>query len=1068
MKFKILITLAFVSTALFLAAAQSGRPVAAESPLALADCEGAQIVYWSGDGPYENRIIMTELDGSPARQIDFDAPGEPGKHIETSPDGQWILFIKGRLDQNGDDITDIFRVRPDGTGLLNLTNNSARQSSTDPVFSPDGSKIAFTFVDVSVGGGYHIHIMNADGSGLVRLTPGDGSEFWFMEPSFSPDGSKLVFKGMDNRSGTTPDEVFMVNTDGTNFRQVSSLSGGVPPDEVRNPRFSGDGNSIYYLASPGGSTDYLYRNLMIDGIPALQIAGGPIEGVVKDYDVSPDGQKIVYALSDTVDNQIQRDIYIMNADGTGKLNLTGAVLGIDDSEPKFSSDGSKIAFSRKDGGRDRVHWMNADGSSMSGPISIDGFDAYTGSFFIPDSDTDGVADGCDNCKSNANADQTDTDGDGIGDACDPDDDNDGFPDVSDNCPLVASPDQTDTDGDGTGDACDNDDDNDGVLDGEDNCPLSENGPRILFESNRDGDYEIYSMFIDGSRVQQLTQNSAIDRQASMHPQGTKVVYISTRDTATGEIYTMNPDGTGRVRLTTNTYNESTPIFSPDGTKIMYTSNASGNSEIYLMDSDGSGPATNLTNNPSADHSGAFSRDGTKITFISERDAAQWLAEVYIMNADGSGQTRVTTHGYSGNRYSDAPEFSPDGSKIVYSMAPVGSSQLGKIHLINIDGTEPEVVGDLASEANTSPTFNEDGSVIFFKGEPIGPVGTERSELFKMNADGTGVVQLTTNTKTERNPSFFTGQLDADNDGIGDACDIAPPTDTDGDGVADEEDNCPLIANPGQEDADLDGTGDACDPDDDGDGFADEADNCPLVPNPTQADADGDDQGDACDETFDVETPVGTAVSVAGAGPIVTFSSIESAGTTSFSEYFPADEDTPLGYAFCPTCQAWEITTTADYTPPVTVCLPVPAEMSEPDYLALRLLHGEDDGFVDRTSGRMTDGQGVRYVCGEVSSLSPFALATPLAPTAAPVSIAGRVATAIGRGIRNVRVTITYPNGERRLAVTTTFGYYTFADVPAGQSYVIEVEARRYTFTRSSLLVSANENLTGVDFVARER
>jgi Thrombospondin type 3 repeat len=73
---------------------------------------------------------------------------------------------------------------------------------------------------------------------------------------------------------------------------------------------------------------------------------------------------------------------------------------------------------------------------------------------ILDQDNDGVLDTADNCPTVANASQTDTDGDGLGDACDPDDDNDGVADVSDNCPLVPNADQADRDGDGTGDACD--------------------------------------------------------------------------------------------------------------------------------------------------------------------------------------------------------------------------------------------------------------------------------------------------------------------------------------------------------------------------------------------------------------------------------------------------------------------------------------------------------------------------------------------------------------------------------------------------------------------------------------
>ena len=89
----------------------------------------------------------------------------------------------------------------------------------------------------------------------------------------------------------------------------------------------------------------------------------------------------------------------------------------------------------------------------------------------------------------------------------------------------------------------------------------------------------------------------------------------------------------------------------------------------------------------------------------------------------------------------------------------------------------------------------------------------------------------------------------------------------------------------------------------------------------------------------------------------------------------------------------------------------------------------------------------------------------LAPSAASVSVGGRVTDSVGRAIGGVTVTLTDRDGESRIARTNPFGYYTFTEVLAGETYVFTLSAKRYRFSQSPIIRTIGDEATDVDFVA---
>lgn len=188
---------------------------------------------------------------------------------------------------------------------------------------------------------------------------------------------------------------------------------------------------------------------------------------------------------------------------------------------------------------------------------------------------------------------------------------------------------------------------------------------------------------------------------------------------------------------------------------------------------------------------------------------------------------------------------------------------------------------------------------------------------------------------------------------------------------------------------------------------------------------------------------------------VTFLSVVGNGTVQLvplsGAKLPTMPTIPQGLVF-------DISTNAQYFGPVTVCLNLPS-FSPAQFSSLKFYHLEKGSWIDRTN----TGSTYPNLCTtSLTSLSPFALGN-LNPNAAQVSVGGRVMTPQGNGLSRAEVTLTGNDGNTRRVRTSSFGYFRFDDVLAGQTYVVVINSKRYTFTPRTITVDSE--ITDLDLVA---
>jgi Tol biopolymer transport system component len=214
-----------------------------------------------------------------------------------APTGRIAFSIaSGSLPNTDIPNADIYAVNADGSGLVRLTDDPV--ADFDPSWSPDGRQIAYRHEDEMSG---QIYVMNADGSGQRNLTRRRGLDY---SPAWSPDGARIAFGSVRARKAT----IWVMRPDGSGRRQLSRVYG-------EYPAWSPDGRKIAFDHITFGSNNW--------------------------------------------------DIWVMNADGSGARPLIASRAS--EQGPAWSSDGRTIAYQSDRGAPpnyDRIWLARADGSGQ--------------------------------------------------------------------------------------------------------------------------------------------------------------------------------------------------------------------------------------------------------------------------------------------------------------------------------------------------------------------------------------------------------------------------------------------------------------------------------------------------------------------------------------------------------------------------------------------------------------------------------------------------------------------------------------------------------------------------------
>lgn len=267
--------------------------------------------------------------------VEVGAPVEGGdvviEYVAPEAGETRIAFASNR---DGD--YEIFIMNADGSGVQQLTFNSVNDDK--PSWSKDGTRLAW---ESEIDGDFEIFVMDADGSNQRQITDNDTNDWG---PAWSPDSSQIAYHS--DADGDI--DIWVMNADGSDQTQVTNN-----PATDRSPTWSPDGLELIYYGDASGGRE-LYR---------VSSSGGGSQRLTSNsfYDGQPDwslnGTGVVFGSTREDGNS---EIFLMRVNGSNILRLTNSA-GVDD-DPVWSPDGRQIAYESDTDGDFDIWVMNVDGT----------------------------------------------------------------------------------------------------------------------------------------------------------------------------------------------------------------------------------------------------------------------------------------------------------------------------------------------------------------------------------------------------------------------------------------------------------------------------------------------------------------------------------------------------------------------------------------------------------------------------------------------------------------------------------------------------------------------------------